>query len=290
LRFFAVIGVSFVSAFASAEESENRRIEEIVVTAEKRQSTVSDTSISITAFGQDRIEDLGLQGADEMINFIPATTRDAYDIRIRGVGRNFRSLGGDPGVATYYNGVYSEDFGIAASEGALYDVERIEVLRGPQGTLYGRNSIGGALNYISNKPTFDGGEAEIRAIFGNLGTREYYGYVSGPIIADRLAMRLVASRRDRDGGQEGIDGSEDVDTVGDQNVAVSLAWRLTDNIEWNVRYNDRRSDRIIGASVLVEEGTSENRNLRCEGGGVIFAVKEGAPIAFLVTTTTMLLG
>ncbi len=261
-----VIGALLSPAPALAEESDARRIEEVIVTAEKRQATVSDTSISITAFGQDRIEDLGLQGADEMINFIPATTRDAYDIRIRGVGRNFRALGGDPGVATYYNGVYSEDFGIASSEGALYDVERIEVLRGPQGTLYGRNSIGGALNYISNKPSFEGGEAEVKAIFGNLGTQEYYGYVTGPIIADRLAMRLVASRRDRDGGQEGIDGSEDVNSIGDQNVALSLTWRLTDNIEWNARYNDRRSDRRIGESVLVEEGTSLNRNLRCESG------------------------
>ena len=61
-------------------------MEEIVVTAEKRESTVSDTSISITAFGQDMIEDFGIQGADELVNFIPSTTRDAYDIRIRGVG------------------------------------------------------------------------------------------------------------------------------------------------------------------------------------------------------------
>ena len=59
-------------------------------------------------------------------------TRYSLDIRIRVVGRNFRALGGDPGVATYYNGIYSEDFGIAASENGLYDVARIEALRGPQ--------------------------------------------------------------------------------------------------------------------------------------------------------------
>ncbi len=255
------------------------------MTAEKRQSTVSDTSISITAFGQDRIEDLGLQGADDMINFIPATTRDDFDIRIRGVGRNFRSLGGDPGVATYYNGVYSEDFLIAASESGLYDIERIEVLRGPQGTLYGRNAIGGAINYINNKPSFEGGDAEIRAMFGNLGTREYYGYVSGPIISDRLAMRLTASRRDRDPSQEGIDDSEDVSDVGDQNVALALTWRVTDNIEWNARYNDRRVDSIIGAGVLVEEGTSENRNVRCEAGDVTCALGNNQNYALGLTAT-----
>ena len=125
----SVIAGSLLMNLSIAEE---RRIEEIVVTAEKRESTVSDTSISITAFGEDMIEDFGIQGADELVNYLPSTTRDSFDIRIRGVGRNFRALGGDPGVATYYNGIYSEDFGIAASENGLYDVARIEALRGPQ--------------------------------------------------------------------------------------------------------------------------------------------------------------
>ena len=175
---------------ASTVLAQERRIEEVVVTAEKRQSTVSDTSISITAFGEDMLEDFGIQGADELVNFLPSTTRDAYDIRIRGVGRNFRALGGDPGVATYYNGIYSEDFGIAASENGLYDVERIEALRGPQGTLYGRNSIGGALNYITNKPTNEV-EGEFRVLSGNLEAQEVYGILSGPIIEDKLSGRIV---------------------------------------------------------------------------------------------------
>ncbi|MEJ2088670.1 MAG: TonB-dependent receptor, partial [Gammaproteobacteria bacterium] len=244
--------IAFLPVAASSEESA-RRIEEVIVTAEKREATVSDTSISITAFGEQQIEDFGMQGPDEMINFIPATTRDAYDIRIRGVGRNFRALGGDPGVATYYNGVYSEDFGIAATEGALYDIERIEVLRGPQGTLYGRNSIGGALNYITNRPSYEP-EIKVRGVFGNLATQEYYGVVSGPLIQDKLAFRVTGVRRDRDGSQKGIDGSEDVNTYADQNVAVALNWRITDNMEFNVRWNDRRSDRIIGTSTLNTEG------------------------------------
>ena len=108
-----------------------------------------------------------------LMDQLPATTRDAYDVRIRGVGRNFRALGGDPGVATYYNGIYSPDFGIAASESYLYDVERIEVLRGPQGTLYGRNSIGGAINYITNKPSFEP-EGEVRTVLGDYGLRAIF--------------------------------------------------------------------------------------------------------------------
>ena len=94
------------SALFSDEEDRDRGgIEEITVTAEKRTSTVSDTSMSITAFDSSLLEDLGMQGADDLMDQLPATTRDAYDVRIRGVGRNFRALGGDPGVATYYNGI-----------------------------------------------------------------------------------------------------------------------------------------------------------------------------------------
>ena len=94
-----------ISLFSDEEEVDRGGIEEITVTAEKRTSTVSDTSMSITAFDSSLIEDLGMQGANDLMDQLPATTRDAYDVRIRGVGRNFRALGGDPGVATYYNGI-----------------------------------------------------------------------------------------------------------------------------------------------------------------------------------------
>ena len=262
MSIFRLGGIALVCAvFANFTFAEERRIEEMVVTAEKRESTVSDTSISITAFDGEMLRDFGIQGADELVNFTPSTTRDAYDIRVRGVGRNFRALGGDPGVGTYYNGVYSEDFGIAASESYLFDIERIEVLRGPQGTLFGRNSIGGALNYITKKPSYET-EAELRAVYGSLNTREYYGMLSAPLIADKLAYRLTGVMVDRNGSQEGLDGSEDVNTLADQNFSLQLNWKITDDIEWNIRFNDRESDRRIGGAVLVSEGHAQNRGVR----------------------------
>ena len=116
LAIISIFGFSSLMLPAEDEDEEDRSrggIEEITVTAEKRTSTVSDTSMSITAFDSSLIEDLGLQGANDLMDQLPATTRDPYDVRIRGVGRNFRALGGDPGVATYYNGVYSPDFGLS---------------------------------------------------------------------------------------------------------------------------------------------------------------------------------
>ena len=254
-QYFAVfvVGAGLGLATPLYAEDDQRRIEEVVVTAEKVEATVSDTSISITAFSEEAIEDFGIQGADELVNYLPATTRDAFDIRIRGVGRNFRALGGDPGVATYYNGIYSPDFGIAASENGLYDLARVEVLRGPQGTLYGRNSIGGALNYVTNSADYETA-GEIRMQVGAYNTKELYGVVNGTILDEVLAGRITATKRDRDGHQKGLNGSPDLDSTHDRNVAVSFLIDVRPNLSIKVRGNDRISDRAIGQSGYINQG------------------------------------
>src|SRR3954467_1493590 len=89
-----------------AAAGDRRQIEEVVVTAERKESTVSDTSISITAFTGQMLEDFGIRNQEDLQKFIPAAVIEPYDMAIRGVGRNFRALGGDPGIATYLNGVY----------------------------------------------------------------------------------------------------------------------------------------------------------------------------------------
>ncbi len=251
---------AFVANIAVPAQAEERRIEEVVVTAEKREATVSDTSISITAFTGVMLEEQGIQSADEFVNFIPATTRDNFDIRIRGVGRNFRNLGGDPGVATYYNGIYSEDALIALSESGLYDLQRIEVLRGPQGTLYGRNSIGGAINYITKRPSREF-EGELRTQVGKNNQFEIYGMLSGPV-TDTLAYRLNAAKRTEDGWQEGQFDTQDVNSWNDQNLSLALDWQPTDRISVYTRFNDRRSLRRIGTGMIYNEGWGSRRGTR----------------------------
>ena len=247
-------------SLSAVADDEGRRIEEVIVTAEKVEATVSDTSISITAIGSEMLEDLGIQSANEFVNFIPATTRDDYDIRIRGVGRNFRALGGDPGVATYYNGVYSEDSLIALTENGLFDIERIEVLRGPQGTLYGRNSIGGAINYITKRPT-DTLSGMVRTQFGSRGNQEFYGVLSGPI-TDDLKARVTASKRKNDPLLNGVNGSSGADSTDDANTAIMLEWTPMDSVTVDLRANVRNSDRMIGGSVLINEGWGSSRGTR----------------------------
>jgi len=248
-----VFGATLLSsAFTSSVfAAEGRQIEEVVVTAERRESSVQDTAISITAFTGEFIEDFGLRNQEDLQNYIPATTIQPYDLSVRGIGRLYRALGGDPGVATYFDGAYSEDFGIASTEGGLFDLERIEVLRGPQGTLYGRNGIGGAVNFISKKPS-DEFQGEIKTIWGSYETKEVYAVLSGPIIDGLLNGRVTGVKRSRDGFIKELgDGTDtagnpvstgrnrDLNNYGDENYALALEFTPTENLSILVRGNER---------------------------------------------------
>lgn len=246
--------------------AEGRQIEEVIVTAERQEASIQDTSISITAFTGEFIDDFGIRNQEDLQNFVPATTIQPYDATVRGVGRNFRALGGDPGVATYMNGVYSEDL-LTATAATFWDVERIEVLRGPQGTLYGRNAVGGAINILYKEPT-DVFEGAVKAIVGNYGTEDYYGAFSGPI-SDTLLGRVNFSYRDRDGIIEEIGGpnglgsdDSDLDGLGTENIAVQLKWLISDNITLDVRTSWMGINRPFGGA---------------NGGGLVVLNEDGQP-------------
>ncbi len=239
--------LTWSSAANAGSADEKRRIEEVVVTAERREASISDTSISITAFTGEFIEDFGIRNQEDLQNLVPAAVIEPYDMAIRGVGRNFRSLGGDPGIATYLNGVYSEDFGIASTEGGLFDIERIEFLRGPQGTLYGRNAIGGAVNFINKLPTEEF-EGEIRVVGGTFNLKEVYGVISGPLIGDWLQGRVTGVKRTRDGYYDDLSGREDPGNYGDENYALSLRFTPAENFEMNLRVNERSYARLMAGA------------------------------------------
>ncbi|MEM7216781.1 MAG: TonB-dependent receptor [Pseudomonadota bacterium] len=257
----AALGTLLLQAAPVVQAEEQRRqIEEVLVTAERRESSVQDTAISITAFTGEFIEDFGLRNQEDLQAYLPATTVQPYDVAIRGVGRLFRALGGDPGVATYFDGAYSEDFGIASTEGGLYDLARIEVLRGPQGTLYGRNGVGGAINFINNKPT-DEFEGEVRTVLGTDDTFELYGLLSGPI-TDKLLARFTGVKRTRDGLVKERGDGPDQENYGDENYALALQWNPSDTVTIDLRGNERSYRRVMasaqGAGAIV---TSENGGL-----------------------------
>ncbi|MCR6496120.1 TonB-dependent receptor plug domain-containing protein [Thermomonas sp. S9] len=171
-------------------------LESVKVTARKREETLQDVPVAVTAFTAGQLDRLDVKDLSNLDGQVPNltiyaargsnTTLTAY---IRGVGQSDPLWGVDPGVGLYMDDVY-----IARPQGALldvFDVDRIEVLRGPQGTLYGKNTIGGAIKYVSKglRPDFNGfGSVAI----GNYGQRDFKGAIGGSL---GEAMRCVPGSR-----------------------------------------------------------------------------------------------
>ncbi|MBA3810142.1 MAG: TonB-dependent receptor [Caulobacteraceae bacterium] len=163
---------------------------EVIVTAEKRAANIQDVPVAVTAFtAQDR-NLKGINTVQDMTNFVPGLTYSSQLDRpaIRGLARNNNIYTSDSSVAVYYDDFFSQSTFLVGRDDMLID--QVEVLLGPQGTLYGRNAIGGLINTKSKRPT-DTYSGEIRAIVGNYGYTKFEGTVSGPI-NDHFSFRLSA--------------------------------------------------------------------------------------------------
>jgi len=173
-------------------------LEEIVVTAEKRSESLEVVPVAVSAFTSKERDLIGIKTVQDLTDFTPGLAYSTVLDRafIRGVGRETNNLATQPGVATYADGVYNSSV-VAASGDPLF-LDHVEVLRGPQGTLYGRNSIGGTINSISKRPT-DDWYSEVRADVANYGTYNFEAALSGPI-TDNMSFRLAGYRNTQEDG------------------------------------------------------------------------------------------
>jgi iron complex outermembrane recepter protein len=172
---------------------------EIVVTAQKRSESLQKTAIAITALTGDRIDQGGLDQPQKLQFAVPSMTYGYADgfshISLRGVG-NDTTIAAESSVGTYQDGVYTGSQITAAVPS--FDLQRIEVLRGPQGTLYGRNTTGGVINYISKDPSFQYG-ANGEVSYGNYNAVETNIGLTGPLVGDKIAFRGSFHFNDHDG-------------------------------------------------------------------------------------------
>ena len=204
-------------------------LEEVVVTAEKKSETASRTPVALSAFTGDTLKTAGIVSIADIQNIAPGITmgRDNFgvNINIRGVTSTDNTSKGDQGIAFNVDGI---PIGRPIEEGlSFFDVSRIEVLRGPQGTLYGKSSTGGAINVITNKPTeaFDAtGDLE----FGNYNARRENAVVNIPI-TDNLAVRAAVNANDRDGYLKPADGSTPRNDQHDRTGRISALYNMTSN-------------------------------------------------------------
>ncbi|GFM28815.1 TonB-dependent receptor [Novosphingobium sp. PY1] len=240
-----VAGIAFASPAVAQEAGSRDGLNEIVVTAQKREESLQDVPVSIVALGLQDLENKGISDLTDLRTQVPALQvtphpNSAITARIfmRGVGNNDDQITMDPSVAVYIDGVY-----VARSQGLASDVaelERVEVLRGPQGSLYGRNATGGAINFITRAPKLGEFGAEQKLTYGNYDQFRSRTRVNVPI-GDTLAVEFGYLHAQMDGYVDNL--GTGVKRFGDQRrdgYRAAALWQPTDAI--SVRYTYDRSE------------------------------------------------
>lgn len=222
-------GAFTVGSFVTAGPVKAQGIEEIVVTARKREESLQTVPVAVTAFSSEELTGQISRDLADLSNLIPNFTGTG---NIRGLQDNIGLVTGDAAVGLYLDGAY-----LARSENRsvpIVAIERTEVLRGPQGTLFGRNTTGGAINIITKKPHGEfAGSAEF--LVGNFGRNDYTVDLNLPLMGDELAARLTYESRNRSGVENNLTTGQEVGQDDRNAFFGSVLWNPSDDLEVIVR-------------------------------------------------------
>ncbi|WP_269619641.1 TonB-dependent receptor [Zhongshania sp. BJYM1] len=245
--FICVIGIiTHKSVFAAT-------LEEVIVTAQKRSESLQEVPIAVQALGGEALDEAGIGDTLDLQlvtpGFVVSTTGPASQMYLRGIGNRLALAGLDPSVA-----IYMDDQYIGVAQAGLFefaDVERIEVLKGPQGTLYGRNASGGAIRIVT-KGVDDELNGKLSATLGNYNTRKFSGTVSVPL-SDSFGVRLSALTSGRDGYADNIstEGLSELDDGDFSAYRVKAAWRITDTIDTTLSLGMTDQDDTNSSDLIV---------------------------------------
>ena len=251
LTSLAVLMMASINPIAFAADSAANLIEEVVVTAQKREQNVNDVSLSISVFDSEDLDYLQIQNPYDVAKLTPGlyATSDTSGrpiFTLRGVGMNNGASNQNPAVTPYIDEIALPS--VSMLNFKLFDLERVEVLKGPQGTLYGRNVTGGAINFVTNKPSkeLDG---YVNFDYGHLDTVNVEAAIGGPI-SEGLAARIAAYSNTRNGYQTiiktGPDFNPDINTdngaIDRQGFRASLLWEPADSIRWSTQVEGHFDD------------------------------------------------
>jgi iron complex outermembrane receptor protein len=225
-------------------------IEEITITAERRSESVQDVPLAVTAMSGDFILRTQLDDVKDLVTFTPGITGDSKDsfidtISIRGILTNDFGVGGDPSVGVFKNDLYQGRNGAVVT--SLYDMDRAEVLRGPQGFLFGRNSIAGAISVFTKRPTFDNYNGYADFDVGQRGHLVAEGALNIPV-NDNLAFRVAGYHEQEDGYSENKFDPSRNDLVAPNKYAGRLSGRYQNggtDINLMVEYENRKQSGSI---------------------------------------------
>lgn len=232
-------------AMGATSAAQAFEIEEVVVTAQKRTQSLQDVPVSVSALGSSDLEGLKLRAATEIAAQVPNMQMqtpfgDSFPlIAMRGISMSdFTPTQSSP-VAVYVDEIYKGNPAIQGVQ--LFDVERVEVLRGPQGTLYGKNTTGGAVNFITKKPTHET-EGYLTVGAGSFSRQEAQGAFQTSLVDDVLALRVAGTWTEADGYNENkLAGKDDLNSIDEWGARVSLAYTPSADLEAILRLSASQS-------------------------------------------------
>jgi iron complex outermembrane receptor protein len=233
---------------APAPVDQGGSVEEVVVTARKRAESLQDTPVTITAFEGKALEERGITNFQGLIDATPGVTIDAFPRAaprpfFRGIGSSNQSAGGDPSSVAFLDGVYLGRGAMLAVE--TFDLERVEVLKGPQGTLWGKNVVGGAINFVTARPRPDfSGRAQL--VVGQYDQINTNLMLNAPL-ADNLAARLVLGTTNNGGFRTNTNTGGALDDDNRLSGRLHLLWDMSDSTSL-LFTADEVSDRLAGGS------------------------------------------
>ncbi|WP_308909379.1 TonB-dependent receptor [Pseudokordiimonas caeni] len=234
-----LLGMSSAALAQEAGQSGNDfTLEEIVVTAQMRSQSVQDVPIAVTAMSENMMKMAGVDDLKELSQLAPSlqassTNSEAQGtvIRLRGIGTQGNNAAFESAVGVFIDGIYRSRAGAALTE--ILDLERVEVLRGPQGTLFGRNTSAGAINIVTKQPEFEAG-GYLEGTYGNYNAFDVRGSVTGPIVDDKLAFRLSSSYVQQDGWMTDTISGDDLNSKGRFQMKGQLLWTPNEDVRLRV--------------------------------------------------------
>jgi len=238
-----------LSAVPGLADTAGYALEEIIVTAQKRAESLQDVPIAISAFEGDFLDRANITNISDVAAHTPGFSSTAANpalpqIYMRGIGTDDLGIASDPSVGFFIDGVYYGKAGGAITD--LQDIQRIEVLKGPQGTLFGRNTIGGAISITTQRPSNEV-EGSVSVKRGNYDHNSVSATFNSPLIEDQLYVRGSIKKTEQDGWQSNLqDGRDDGANTNNASGRLSLTWMPSENIEVTLKNNWSRTDENIG--------------------------------------------
>ncbi len=266
-----IAGTSFSATAQEEAEDEVNRLNTITISATKREQTLQDVPVAVSVVDNSTIEKAEILDLNDLQSVVPSLGFRTFqnsanaNFTIRGFGNGANNAGIEPSVGIFIDGVYRSR---AASQiGDLPNIQRVEVLRGPQSTLFGKNASAGVVSVVTEKPS-DTLTGSVEASLGNFNLQRVKGYVSGPI-SDGLAFSIGGGINQRDGTATEVETGADLNERNRWNIRGELLLNPTDNQEWRLIADIDEIDEVCCVATNLINGGATDAIISALGGQLI---------------------